>query len=349
MSRGVVFKRFVKRKCMRNSNEQDQGKLGIYYLKQIWSSVILQKRGLQGGEAQLNSNYISAVFDSVGVGLEPTYQYLFQESPSFNEFEDWILEKGNISTEMIEQFNSAISSSNQTIENIKVEDQVLDDESLRHWEEEGYIVISNVISKEDCNMSVKAIHDFLGIDPNDKSTWYHDHSLKQGIMVQLFHHPQLDKNRFSKKIRKIYQQLWKRNDLIVSKDRVSFNPPENERFTFPGPDLHWDVSLKRPIPFGIQGLLYLTDTDANQGAFTLVPGFHRKIESWLENLSKNVDPRKCDLHQLGAKPIAASAGDFIIWNQMLPHGSSPNSGTKPRIVQYINYQSLTREIESIWI
>lgn len=332
---------------MHNLKEQDHGKLGIHYLKEIWSSVILQKKG--GQVAELNSNYVSAVFDAVGVGLEPTYQYLFLESPTFTEFEDWILENGNISTEMVALFNSAISSSNHAIDNIKAEDLVLDEESLKHWDEEGYVIIPNAISKDDCQKSVQVIHDFLDIDPKDKSTWYHEHPQKQGIMVQLFHHPQLDKNRYSKKIRLAYQQLWKRSDLIVSKDRVSFNPPENEHYKFPGPDLHWDVSLKRPIPFGLQGLLYLADTDVNQGAFTLVPGFHRKIDSWLEKLPKNIDPRKYNLHQLGAKPIAASAGDFIIWNQMLPHGSSPNTGTKPRIVQYINYQSLHRKIESTWI
>jgi hypothetical protein len=55
--------------------------------------------------------------------------------------------------------------------------------------------------------------------------------------------------------------------------------------------LHWDVSLARPIPFGLQGILYLADTAANQGAFTCVPGFHRKIDSWLENLPAGSDPR----------------------------------------------------------
>ena len=31
-------------------------------------------------------------------------------------------------------------------------------------------------------------------------------------------------------------------------------------FKFRGPDLHWDCSVKTPIPFGTQGILYLTDT-----------------------------------------------------------------------------------------
>ena len=339
----------MKKQKIHISNEQEHGKLGISYLKKIWSSTMLQKRGMEDEKTQLLQNYVSAVFDALGIGIEPTYQFLFQESPSFESFEDWIIENGNISAEMIELFNSAISSPDSGFENMKIEDLVLDSDSLRQWNEEGYIVISNAISKDDCEASVSAIHDFLQIDPNDNSTWYNEHSSKQGIMVQLFHHEQLNKNRFSKNIQKAYRQLWQRNDLMVSMDRMSFNPPENQKFKFPGPDLHWDVSLKRPIPFGLQGLLYLTETPENQGAFTLVPGFHRKIDAWLENLPDNVNPRECDLHQLGSKPISGNAGDFIIWNQMLPHGSSPNSGTKPRIVQYINYQPLNREIQTAWL
>ena len=309
----------MKRNHIYNSKGSENEKIGISYLKQIWSATILQRAGMEDKNSKLKHNYISAVFDALGIGIEPTYQYLFKEEPSFAEFEDWILKTGNLSPEMIKLFNSAYLSPNKKIEPIESGDFILDNESLKQWEEEGYIVIPNAISKEDCKASVNAIHDFLQIDPNDKSTWYNEHSEKQGIMVQLFNHEQLNKNRFSKKIVQAYQQLWNRNDLTVSKDRTSFNPPENEKFKFPGPDLHWDVSLKQPIYFGVQGLLYLTDTPANQGAFTLVPGFHRKIKTWLENLPENVNPRECDLHQLGAKPISGNTGDFIIWNQMLPH------------------------------
>lgn len=80
---------------------------------------------------------------------------------------------------MIALFNSAISSMDQEFENNKIEDPVLDGESLRQWKEEGYIVIPNAISKADCEASVNAIHDFLQIDPKDKSTWYNEHSSKQ--------------------------------------------------------------------------------------------------------------------------------------------------------------------------
>ncbi|MCD2260920.1 phytanoyl-CoA dioxygenase family protein [Psychroserpens luteolus] len=331
------------------AKEQEQGKLGIAYLKTIWTSIMLQKEGVVNESIQLKHNYVTAVFDALGIGLEPTYKYVFESSPSFEQFEDWVIRNGIVSQEMINLFNLAISSSNQKSQDLTTENNVLDKKALDHWDKEGYIIIPNAITEDDIEASLDVIYTHLQIDPNDTSTWYEDHPLKQGIMVQLFRHPQLDKNRFSKKIQQAYQQLWQRTDLIVSNDRVSFNPPETDNYKFPGPNLHWDVSLKRPIPFGLQGLLYLTDTPENQGAFTLVPGFHRKIDSWLENLPHTVNPRTYDFQLLGTKPIAAKAGDFIIWNQMLPHGSSPNTGMKPRVVQYINYQPIHREIETEWI
>lgn len=114
-------------------------------------------------------------------------------------------------------------------------------------------------------------------------------------------------------------------------------PPVTETWQFPGPNLHWDIeNFITPIPFGLQGLLYLTDTTEEQGAFTCVPGFHRHIDSWLHQLPPGIDPQAEDLYALGAKPIAANAGDFIIWHHALPHGSHPNYSHVPRIVQYIN-------------
>ncbi len=66
----------------------------------------------------------------------------------------------------------------------------------------------------------------------------------------------------------------------MTTDRAGFNVPEREGWRFPGPDLHWDTSLKPPIGGG-------------------------------------------------------RAGNLVIWRQALPHGSRPNRGTRPRMVQYI--------------
>jgi ectoine hydroxylase-related dioxygenase (phytanoyl-CoA dioxygenase family) len=169
-----------------------------------------------------------------------------------------------------------------------------------------------------------------------------------GIMVQLFQHPALSANRRSPRIRKAFAQLWGTADLWVSTDRVGFNVPERPGWMFRGPDLHWDVSLSQPIPFGTQGILYLTDTPPEQGAFTCVPGFHRRIDSWLDGLPAGANPRREDLHALGSRPIAGRAGDLVIWDHKLPHGSRPNRGARPRIVQYINLYPTRVECREVW-
>ena len=169
------------------------------------------------------------------------------------------------------------------------------------WTENGYVIIRNAVPKEDCDLAIKGICDFIGIDRYDASTWYGDHPARNGIMVQLFQHPVFQKNRNAFRIRKAYQEIWKRNDVWVNTDRAGFNPPQTASFKFYGPFLHWDVSLQQPIPFGTQGILYLADTAENQGAFTLVPGFQNRVAEWIDSLPAGANPRQQDLYALGPK------------------------------------------------
>jgi len=168
-------------------------------------------------------------------------------------------------------------------------------------------------------------------------------------MVQYFQHPAFEAIRRSPRIHKAFAQLWGHADLWATTDRVGFNVPERKGFMFPGPDLHWDCSVKTPIPFGTQGIVYLTDTPPEQGAFTLVPGFQRWGEDWLKDLPPGADPRQQDLHALGSIPIGGRAGDLIIWHQALPHGASPNRGTKPRLVQYLAMFPARMDFQEEWI
>jgi len=324
---------------------KETGSIGIMHLKRYWQKTMAKRDGKLSQKAfEEEWNLDVTLLSALGLGLEQTVKYLFLENPAFDEFEQWIIERngGSVPLEKISDFNQLIvqkQNTQHTIENVV---------DMDYWNENGYVIIRNAVSKEDCVKTIDLICDFLDIDINNPESWYRPHPARQGIMVQLFQHPQLEKNRRSEKIRMAYEQLWGRTDLWLNTDRVSFNPPENEKFTFPGPRLHWDVSLELPIPFGLQGLLYLSDTAAEQGAFTLVPGFQNKIEEWIGNLPPGTDPRKQDLYKLGAQPIAANAGDFILWHQALPHGSSPNTSARPRIVQYINYMPIDAEVKTQW-
>lgn len=99
---------------------------------------------------------------------------------------------------------------------------------------------------------------------------------------------------------------------------------------------------------GTQGILYLTDTPPEQGALALVPGFHRRLPDWLKSLPPGTNPREQDFAALGARPIGGRAGDLLIWHQGLPHGPTPNLGTQPRLVHYINMYPARIEEPAEW-
>jgi hypothetical protein len=329
----------------------ETGKTKLYYLKRFWSKAKARKQNLIPPEAFSDEWKIdTAMLDALGIGIEQVFTYLFKENKSFEEFEDWVLScnNGKLQKEKIERFHLLLDGKLIQIGSAANEPEVLQQNDLLFWKKNGYVIVPNSVPDENCAAASELIWQYLGMDKNNPDTWYQSHKDRQGIMVQLFQHPLIQANRDSRRIRKAFEQLWETDDLWVNTDRVGFNPPETEQWKFPGPDLHWDVSLELPIPFGLQGILYLTDTAAEQGAFTLVPGFHLRIDDWIRSLSEHANPRTENLHALGSIPLAGKAGDFIIWHQALPHGSRPNTTKKPRMVQYITMQPVNREIKSNW-
>ncbi len=328
----------------------EKGRLGVMHMKRYWAKA----KALRTGQLHQNSfpdewKIDNTLLSVLCIGIEPTIIYLFGENETFEEFEDWVLQlnSGELSQERIRHFNAQLTGDVSL--GVEAEVTVLSDEDLAFWDKNGYIILRGAIPIKDCDETIEMICRYLDIDRNDPATWYRPHPARQGIMVQLFQHPLLQRNRESKMIKDAYEQLWGRKDIWLNTDRVGFNPPETETYQFPGPRLHWDVSLDLPIPFGTQGILYLADTKPNQGAFTLVPGFQNRVEEWLHSLPEGANPRFENLYALGATPIAANAGDFIIWHHALPHGSSPNSSTLPRIVQYINYAPIDLPIREKWV
>ncbi len=320
--------------------------LGVKHLLRYWQKHQLLKKNIINENSFKNEwNLDILLLSTLGLGIEQTIMYVYNKSESFEEFEQWILQVNNgvLNYAKIKEFNN-----NNTVYENNI-DKILSEDDLEFWDKNGYIIIKDAINKNDCAATVDLICNFLQLKEHDASTWYNENKNKQGIMVQLFQDLLLEKNRNAEKIKKAFIQLWNRTDIYVNTDRVGFNPPETSFWQFPGPNLHWDVSLKTPIPFGTQGILYLTDTKANQGAFTLVPGFHNNTENWLQSLSPNTNPRTIDFKTLNPKGIEANAGDFIIWHQALPHGSSANTSNKPRFVQYINYSPLDAVIQEEWI
>jgi hypothetical protein len=292
------------------------------------------------------------LLDALGLGREQTLVWLARERPDRERFQAWILATaGPPDPEALARYHAWLDGAAMPaatalrLAAIEAAPDVLGPEALRHWTEQGYVVLTGAISKAEAAAAAAALWEHLGASPDDPQSWYSKAS--QGIMVQLFQHPALEPARRSARIHKAFAQLWGTADLWMKTDRTSFNPPERPGAPFPGPHLHWDVSLVTPIPFATQAILYLTDTEADQGAFATIPGFHRRIEAWLAGLPAGADPRR-EILSMEATPIAAGAGDLIIWHQALPHGASPNRADRPRLAHYLNMYSPEMERRDLW-
>jgi hypothetical protein len=320
----------------------------------MWSRAMAARQGRPVPASQQERQLDYLVIHATGLGLEQTMHYRGQHAPTFEEFERWIVATtGGIAPARAARINAAVTRADYPAEikrwlaDVAASEPVLTADDLAFWHEHGYVVLHDAVPDASRMAAAQALWDHLDARADDPESWYRrsDH----GIMVQYFQHPAFEANRRSSRIHKAFAQLWGSADLWVTTDRVSFNVPERPGWMFPGPDLHWDVSVKTPIPFGTQGILYLTDTPPEQGAFTLVPGFQRWGEHWLASLPPGANPRRQDLHALGSRAIGGCAGDLIIWHQALPHGSRPNRGTQPRLVQYINMFPTRFEEQDEWL
>jgi hypothetical protein len=328
----------------------DTGMLGVYQIKRAWARRRTEWRE-QAAYQAVEFNLDQLVFGALGLGLEQTLQYLGQHTPTFEAFEDWIVTTtGGVPADRIARINAAVIGAEypdeikRQLADIDASAPVLSSDDLAFWDEYGYVILRDAVPAATREAATQAVLDRLGARLDDPESWYRH----RNIMVQYFQHPAFDANRYSPRIHKAFAQLWGTADVWVSTDRVGFNPPERAGWKFPGPDLHWDASLHQPMPLDMHGILYLTDTEPEQGAFTLVPGFHRRVGDWLASLPAGADPRKQDLHALGSTPIAGRAGDLVIWNDALPHGSRPNRSRMPRIVQYIRMYPTRQKFSEIW-
>lgn len=322
------------------------GALGVPQLWRLWRRTVVPGKPAAGGGIGWAAD--QAVIYGLGLGLHETFRFLFAERPDFAMFECWVIERngGTIDPARLADVNAAVARARGEAAprgGLGADFvPVLDEANLSFWNENGYLVLRGAARPEDCRDAAQAIWDFLGMSVDEPDSWGRDDK-SEGIFVPLVHHPSFERNRRSRRIRQAFAQLYGTEDLHVTIDRGGFNPPGRGV-----PGLHWDTSLAPPLPRYFQGILYLTDTPAEQGAFQCVPGFHRRLEAWLANLPPGADPRAQDLSGEAVR-IAGNAGDMVIWHGALPHGASANRGLRPRLVQYIAYHPPNQADDRPWV
>lgn len=216
------------------------------------------------------------------------------------------------------------------------------------FDREGYLVIPGLVGEAEIAAARAAIRWFLELDPTFDGRWFYDiipYQWIQGLQrsgnfLELYQHQALWDIRQHPGVHQVFSELWGRRDLWVSLDRVNMKPPvaeaPDDSWRDPG-FVHWDVDTDvLPLPFGVQGLVALTDAGPDHGGFHCAPGMHRRLEEWAAQQGADRDPRRPDEGAFEMLPVPLNAGDLLVWHHALPHGNGANCASDVRMVQYVS-------------
>ena len=231
------------------------------------------------------------------------------------------------------------------------------------WEHDGFLIVPNVINASVAAAAAAAIREFVGANDSDLASWYtntldiYEDRTPSGArphhgpcgMVNLCHHRALWALRQEPALHRVFADLYGTRRLYVTIDRQHFKPPQNPAYPAWSDagavhkGLHWDIDTRRsawPVPYVIQGVVYLEDTSAEQGALRVVPGFHRRLAAWdaaqpAGRGAERPEGAAAAALETEAVALAAPAGSLIVWHSLLPHGPAPNLGSAPRVSSYV--------------
>lgn len=91
------------------------GTLGVLHLPRFWSKVLMDAKGvLHEDYPACGMGYDQMVLDALGLDKETTLAYIADNSPTYPQFEAWVLEQsgGSLDADAVAKLNAAIEGYN---------------------------------------------------------------------------------------------------------------------------------------------------------------------------------------------------------------------------------------------
>jgi len=205
----------------------------------------------------------------------------------------------------------------------------------RRFSKDGYLLVENVVPESLCAAVRSTICEFLDMQADDPASWPESQSRGHGIVP--IHHPQaLWDVRQHPAVHQVFAALHDTEKLWVVVDRVSFKTRDRDSPP-PGPaePIHWDRHPGDDGGLSLQGLVYLTDTAPDQGAFCCAPALYRDLNGYLARHPEHGHSRQPVVDPESIEVVGGPAGSLLVWNRKLPHSSTYNRCGQPRWVQYV--------------
>lgn len=200
---------------------------------------------------------------------------------------------------------------------------------------EGFVVIRQAVSRQRCHAVLDAIAEQLGISVEDPTSW--DRVSTELDQVPLWGHQSQWDIRQDPSIHRIWSMLWGTEKLWVDRNSARFTPPWRPGRADNLP-LHWDVDPRDRAAYWYPGILALTDTGLGGGGFRCAPALMHNKERWPTSWPTSrwgIEYRAGPVPDDEVVDVPLVAGDLLIFDSHLPHGTSRNTTTRPRVVFYL--------------
>lgn len=213
------------------------------------------------------------------------------------------------------------------------------EEQKKFYKDNGYIVIKNVLTKEQLD-EISTEYDKLFASKDQQKLEYawlgkkHDRthegdSTVKGIHNLQNHNAVFNKYIFNENLIDALEGCIGTKDIILHHTKAHIKPPEKGAAYPMHQDYHYFPYKKDTL---VAAFLHLDAAGPENGGLCVYPGSHNlgpqedvgiKVSDF-----RYVDQAKFPLS--GATPIIAEKGDVVIFSYLLVHGSPPNTSTRTR-------------------
>ena len=226
-------------------------------------------------------------------------------------------------------------------------------EQKKHFDDFGYVIIPNILTKDKCNYYINEIWKWLenlniGIKRDDKKTHFNDLCQLHGIVkdYKSGHSKFMWDIRCEKNVLKIFEDFFGDNNLLVSYDVFTILKNSKER---KGTKhwLHVDQNPKNKNFYTIQGLVNLEDCKETDATFQCYPKSHLYFLDLFKDEKMKGDWFRMDETQLNIlkdkdlqlKRLKLNKGDVLLWDSRLVHSNVRASVRHKKYYRYVTYVS----------
>jgi hypothetical protein len=205
----------------------------------------------------------------------------------------------------------------------------------------GYVIVHDAVPQENLRAVLRDVWNHTGANPDDPDSWYRPDVIRPNGMLEMHHYQSMWDNRQNPGLYDVFRAVHGTDRLSVSLDRVGFKPPadpQHPEYDHKGM-IHWDTDMTRypDIPFRVQGVLALTDTEVDMGGFQCIPQTYQDLKHYLQTqTAEHIASGHPDYSGYTITKPRLTAGDLLIWTTKLLHGNGHNTSRTPRLAQYIS-------------